>query len=158
MAAKKKLLLERKPTTPIHTEGFLSWPGGVVCTMERPWIENSDGSKGGKPYKSCVPAGVYKLVPHRRGKDGKKVVALINEELGVFYLKDDMLAAGKGGRFLILIHIANWVKDIVGCIGPGRWKSDSAKGRMVSSSGPAMKMIMSYIGNGPAEIEIVWIV
>lgn len=155
----KKLLLERKPTTPTHTEGFCSWPGGVVCTMERPWIQG--GSPGGKPYESCVPAGVYQLRFHmrRKGRKRVKVVALVNEDLGVYYLEDDMIAAGpQVGRFLILIHIANWVKDIVGCIAPGRWKSDSAKGRMVSSSGAAMKMIMDYIGDGPAEIEIRWIV
>lgn len=150
----KKLLLERLPGKPTHTEGFLSWPGGVVCTIERPWIPT--GKPGGRPYKSCIPPGVYKLRFHMRSKGSKrvKVVALVNEDLGVFYLEEDMVAAGKGGRFLILIHIANWVEDVVGCIAPGRWKSNSTKGRMVSSSGAAMKMIMDYIGKGPAEIEI----
>jgi hypothetical protein len=150
----KKLLLERKPTTPTHTEGFLSWPGGVVCTIERPWIE--DGNPGGKANESCVPAGVYSLRPHTRG-DGKKVVALVNSDLGVYYLEDDMLMEGKGGRFLILIHIANWVKDIIGCVGPGLWKTDSTQGRMVKSSAKAMKKIMDYISGDEAEIEIRWI-
>lgn len=153
---KKKLLLERLPTTPTHTEGFCSWPGGVICTIERPWID--DGTPGGKPYESCIPAGVYQLKPHTRiRKNGKKqeVVALVNPDLGVYYLEDDMPA--EGGRFLILMHIANWVKNIVGCIGPGIWKTDSTHGRMVKSSGAAMKKIMDYIDGDEAEIEIRWI-
>jgi len=150
----KHLLLERKPTTSTHTEGFLSWAGGVVCTIERPWID--DGTPGGKPYESCIPAGKYKLRPHKRGKDGKDVVALINPDLGVYYLEEDM--PEEGGRFLILMHIANWVKDIVGCIGPGLWKTDSAQGRMVKSSAVAMKKVMAYLNNDTAEIEIRWIV
>lgn len=145
----KNLLLERLPTTPKYTEGFLSWRGGIVATMERPWI--AANTPGGKPYESCVPAGVYKLRPHIRG-DGKEVVALVNPALGVYYLEDDM--PGEGGRFLILIHIANWVEDVVGCIGPGLWKQDSTKGRMVSSSKSAMKKIMEYIDGDEAEIEI----
>ena len=149
----KHLLVERLPTTPTHTEGFLSWAGSVVCTIERPWID--DGTPGGKPYESCVPAGVYKLRPHTR-QDGKKVVALINADLGVYYLEEDM--PQEGGRFLILLHIANWVKDVVGCIGPGLWKTDSTQGRMVKSSIPAMRKVMDYIDGDEAELEIRWIV
>lgn len=148
----KKLLLERLPTTPTHTEGFLSFAGAVLCTIERPWIEGD--TPGGKPFESCVPAGVYKLRAHTR-PDGKHVLALINESLGVYYLETDMPV--EGGRFLILIHIANWVHNVVGCIGPGWWKTDSAKGRMVKSSGSAMKKIMKYVGDDEAEIEIKWI-
>lgn len=149
----KHLLIERLPTTPTHTEGFLSWKGGLGATIERPWID--DGTPGGKPRESCVPAGVYKLRPHTR-PDGKKVVALVNPDLGVYYLEDDLPA--EGGRFLILIHIANWVKDIVGCIGPGIWKTDSTQGRMVKSSKAAMKKVMDYIDGDEAELEIRWIV
>ena len=150
----KRLLLVRLPTTPTYTEGFLSWAGGVMCTIERPWIP-ADGTRlGGKPFESCVPSGIYKLRGHRR-PDGKKVVALVAENLGVYYLEEDMPA--EGGRFLILIHIANWVHNVVGCIGPGLYKQDSTQGRMVVSSGSAMNQIMTYIGNDGAELDIRWI-
>jgi Family of unknown function (DUF5675) len=157
----KRLLLERLPTTADHTEGFLSWAGEVVCTIERPWIEDPDGNLGGKPNESCVPAGVYELRPYTRSRDGKHVVALVNEKLGVYFSKADMLAAGKGGRFKILIHIANWVKDIIGCIGPGIYKADTSlsSGRMVAKSTDAMKLIMAYVEKYDLdEIEIRWIV
>lgn len=149
----KRLLLERLPTTPTHTEGFLSWEGGVVCTIERPWID--DGTPGGKPFESCIPSGVYKLRGHQR-PNGSRVVALTNEDLGVYYREEEVSSAG--GRYLILIHVANWVDNIVGCIGPGLYKKDSDRGRMVVSSGAAMKRIMSYIGDSDdAIIEIRWI-
>ncbi len=155
----KKLLLERLPTTADHTEGFLSWNGEVLCTIERPWIEDPAGKLGGKPNESCVPAGTYKLVPYTRSRDGKQVVALVNESLGVYFTKADMDAAGKGGRFKILIHIANWVKDIIGCIGPGIYKADTSlsSGRMVAKSTDAMKQVMAFINGDEAEIEIKWI-
>jgi len=147
----KYLLLERLPTTETHTEGFLSFEGSLLATIERPWI---DEGPGGKPRESCVPDGTYELIPHTR-PNGDDVVALVNEDLGVYYLKEAL--PDEGGRFLILFHIANWVENIIGCIGPGLWKTDSDKGAMVKSSRVAMKRIMDYIDGDDAELEIRWI-
>lgn len=149
----KQLLLERPKGLATNTEtpGFLSFAGSLLATIERPWIE---GYPGGKPYESCVPAGTYDLRLHARSS-GAVVVALVNEDLGVYYLEKDMPA--EGGRFLILMHIANWVKNVVGCIGPGLWKTDSAKDPMVKSSRLAMKRIMDYIDGDDAQLEIRWI-
>ena len=149
----KHLLLERKPTTHFETEGFLSFERTMLATIEKPWIED-DKSPGGKPYESCVPDGKYELILHTR-PDGKKVVALINEALGVYYVEEDV--PEKGGRFLILIHIANWQEEVVGCIGPGTGKAQSSKGPMVTSSKTAMTQIMNYIDGDSAELEIRWI-
>lgn len=149
----KRLILERKPTTPTHTEGFLTLSGvGICATIERPYID--DGSPGGKPFASCVPSGVFDLIPHTRG-DGAKVVALVNPALGVHYLDDDRPA--EGGRYLILIHVGNWAHDVVGCIAPGLYHADNSQGRMVSSSKKAMRRIMDFINEGEAQIEIRWI-
>ena len=63
----------------------------------------------------------------------------------------------EGGRFLILMHIANWSHNVEGCIGPGIWKTDSDDGPMVKSSKAAMKKIMDYIDGDDAELEIRWI-
>lgn len=153
----KHLTLDRKPTTATETEGFLTMPGqggGVLATIERPWIDRDDGVPGGKPYESCVPAGKYKLIPHTR-PDGAEVVALVNEDLGVYYLEEHM--PDEGGRFLILCHVANWPFNVVGCIGPGLYHNDSSQGRMVSSSGKAMRRLMRYIDGDDATLEIRWI-
>ncbi len=149
----KRLILERKASTPTETEGFLTLPGGgVLATIERPWIEA--GTPGGKPFASCVPAGVYDLIPHTRG-NGAEVVALVNEFLGVYYLDDDV--PDSGGRYLILMHVANWAHDVVGCIGPGLYHADNNQGRMVASSGKAMRRVMNFINGEQAQLEIRWL-
>ncbi len=149
----KHILVERQPSGEAETQGFMSWPGTVVATIEQEWREDPN-RLGGESNNSCVPAGSYKLIPHAR-RDGKVVVALVNHDLGVYYLEEDLPA--EGGRFLILCHIANWSHDVVGCIGPGIWKTDSNQGPMVKSSAVAMKKLMAYIDGDEAELEIRWI-
>lgn len=152
----KKLLLERikSDENDVETEGFLSFPGAVLATIEQEWRRDPSRS-GGESNNSCVPVGTYQLRPHTR-PDGKNVVALINEDLGVFYLQEDL--PPEGGRYLILMHIANWSKDVVGCIGPGLGKANSDDGPMVTSSTAAMKKVMDYIDGDDAILEIRWII
>lgn len=153
----RNLLLERRPTTATETEAFLSFGDGptgeILATIERPWIPYD--TPGGKPFESCVPDGVYDLIPHAR-PDGKQVVALVNPSLGVYYQKEDR--PNGVGRYLILIHIGNWVTDIVGCIAPGLSFGASSRGRMVKSSANAMRRIMDYIDGDDAQLTIRWIV
>ena len=134
----KRIVLERHPSQLEHTEGFMLFDKEILATIEQEWRPHSDGDPGGESNNSCVPAGKYHLIPHTR-PDGKKVVALVNEDLGVYYLAEHR-PHGKG-RFLILIHIGNWVKDIVGCIAPGLSKGNSDQGRMVQSSTAAMSRL-----------------
>lgn len=148
----KHLLLERKRSSYTETQGFLSFKGSLLASIERPWIEHT--VDGGKPYESCVPVGRYDLRPHKR-PNGDDVVALVNPDHGVYYLEDDL--PQQGGRFLILIHVANYKKDVVGCIGPGLWKDDSQFGPMVKSSRVAMTRVMDYIDGQEAQLEIRWI-
>ncbi len=146
------------PTTATETQGFLSFGNEVLLTIERPWIPTD--TPGGKPNESCCPDGRYKLIPHQRpdkddGTPGDHVVALVNESLGVYYLADDR--PDGVGRYLILAHIANWVHNVIGCIGPGLSKGPSAQGPMVKSSRAAMSRLMDYIDGDDAELEIRWI-
>ncbi len=149
----KHILLERQPSGVAETQAFMTWPGVTLCTIEQEWREDPD-RPGGESNNSCVPAGKYRLIPHTR-PDGKEVVALINEDLGVYYLESDR--PPEGGRYLILLHIANWSHNVVGCIGPGLGKADS-NGPMVTSSKAAMKKLMDYIDGDDAELEIRWII
>ncbi len=149
----KHILLERQPSGLAETQGFMSWPGTLLATIEQEWREDPD-RPGGESNNSCVPAGKYRLIPHTR-PDGREVVALINEDLGVYYLAGDRPA--EGGRYLILCHIANWSKNVIGCIGPGIGKADSDEGPMVTSSKSAMEKLMDYIDGDDAELEIRWI-
>jgi hypothetical protein len=131
-----------------ETEGVLDLPDHDLATIERPWVPVN--APGGKPFASCVPDGKYQLDPWIRGSDGSEVYILSNPELGVYKLEEDM--PNGVGRFLILLHIANYVRNVVGCIGPGiarailRDKKTGTYERAVSSSGEAMRILRRYLG------------
>ena len=108
-----------------------------IHTLERPWIA---GLPGGMPFESCVPDGEYELIPHTR-PNGDRVFALRNPDCGVYYT--DQERAGRDGRYLILIHSANWVEQVVGCIAPGLVRTIANNKRMVRSSRQAVSRIMA---------------
>lgn len=104
----------------------------VLHTIERPLIEGPKW-RGGKPFASCVPFGLYKLIPHSSSKYGN-VWALVNPELGVYHYKAERMQ--ETDRYGILIHAANWVRQLSGCIavGLGASYSISLNEYMVSNS------------------------
>lgn len=134
-----QLTLERYCYSETETEGRLYLPGyeDFLYTLERPWIE---GPAGGLPFESCVPDGRYELVPHSR-PNGDQVYALRNPDLGVFYTREER--GTRPGRYLILLHSANWVEQIIGCIAPGLARTIAENKRMVRSSRAAMALIMA---------------
>ena len=109
----------------------------LAHTIERPWIKGPD--LGGLSNKSCVPDGIYLLIPYTRTKDGSKVVALVNEELGVYFMKADR--PEPKGRFKCLIHAGNYVEDIIGCVAPGAGRTIHKNRRMVISSRSTMSKL-----------------
>lgn len=144
---KKTLHIEREPSTEVETMGRLSYSNNgarmMLYSVEQEWRPTAPG---GEPNNSCVPAGTYKLIPHLH--HGRKVVALVNPGLGVYY--EDLDRPNGVGRFMILIHAGNTHQDVVGCISPGTGRSN----QMVTHSRDAMRMIMEYIGDDEAEIII----
>jgi hypothetical protein len=109
----------------------------LAHTIERPWIKGPDF--GGLSNESCVPDGIYQLVPYTRNKDGSKVVALINIKLGVYFAKKDR--PEPKGRFKCLIHAGNYLEDIIGCIAPGAGRTIHKNRRMVTSSRATMQRL-----------------
>lgn len=76
----------------------------VCCVVERPWLNN-------QPSKSCVPEGNYNLIPHESPKFGR-CYALSADSLGVTIF-------GPSLRTHVLIHKANRVSELLGCLAPG---------------------------------------
>ena len=112
----KLLDLERIAYMERHTIGRIVHPElPAIYTLERPWIPNPAG-KGGTLTVSCVPDGRYVLRPHSTDKF-PNVWALTNEGAGVYYQERPVGQAW--GRTAILIHAANQVSDVIGCIGVG---------------------------------------
>jgi hypothetical protein len=106
----------------------------VAQTMERPWIP-MPGARGGLSGKSCVPAGIYRLERHN-SEAHPNTWALVNPELDVVHWED---RDRSHLRCLVLIHVANYARELRGCIAPGFGRSvDDSGAHMVTRSKLAM--------------------
>ncbi len=115
------------------TLGWIHYKGLKLATIERPWISTPD-HRGGKNRESCVPDGEYALRHHHTEKF-PNTYALTNPDLDVYYQP----GSGRPGRYAILIHVGNYVKDVIGCIAVGERHVSQVGGmRMVTSSSAAM--------------------
>lgn len=90
------IILQRRPSTPNGMQGEMRRNGSHLCfTMERPWLNN-------KPMVSAIPAGVY---PVKRYSSQRFPAAFSIE--------------GVHGRANILIHNANIMTELEGCVAVG---------------------------------------
>ena len=106
------LFLYRTAYLPFGTYGMLQVPDGFDClTVGQPW-------RGNAPFVSCVPNGVYDLVPHA-GSKGKGIYALVNKDLGVFHQPGDR--ENDDQRFACLLgDKANHPDQLQGCEAVGQ--------------------------------------
>lgn len=87
------------------TFGKITHKGEFIChTVEKPWLSN-------QPSISCIPPGDYRL-KHYSSTKHPSSFSLENENLGVSLYGDTI-------RTAILIHIANFEHELLGCIAPG---------------------------------------
>lgn len=112
------LLLQREKNegSDACTPGKLLLPtnGVQLFSLELPWVFDA-AHPGGHPNVSCVPPGVFDLVLHDTFKHPKSF-ALVNPALGVIHEPD---AAYPTARVACLLHIANEISELEGCIGLG---------------------------------------
>lgn len=106
------LVLLRDTALPTCTLGVLSVEAQTFQTLECPWVP---GPPGGTPGVSCVPVGTYQLIQHDTEAHPRSF-ALVNPDLHVYHLQ---VPAGLPGRATCLIHIANYVSELRGCIALG---------------------------------------
>lgn len=124
-----------------------------VCdTIERPWIP-SPLSLGGSKGESCVPPGLYQLKRHN-SEAHPNTFALENSDLDVLHFEDRKRPYA---RALVLIHAANYARELRGCIAPGMRRTLTPDGsRMVTSSRLAMlelKRLVPWIQGHTLEIR-----
>lgn len=125
--------LVRFAYTEDFTLGWLTVGTLKLATIERPWIP-SPHHKGGLNRESCVPDGAYTLRRHS-GPDFQDVFGLENPALDVNYA--ELPRAEQSGRWAILIHQGNWVRNVVGCIAVGlahRMLPDPRRGNQPSQA------------------------
>ena len=101
------------------TLGTMRLAEQLFQTLERPWLP---GPAGGTPGRSCIPAGMYRLEKHDTEAHPRSF-ALVNEALSVYHYA---VPTGKQGRTACLIHIANQVIELRGCIALGMDRYDGA--------------------------------
>lgn len=148
------MILRRSTGDPLRTTGILQMPasGVVFATIERPWIENPNGP-GGKSRESCVPPGLYTVIPHH-SVHFPNTYALVNHKLGVYYQPDDVPEGQKWGRTAILIHVANRVRDVIGCIGIGLEHGKLESEPAVLKSTLAMRQLDTMLNRQKHQLEI----
>lgn len=138
------------------TLGSLSADGLELVTLERPWIADPDSPAGlaGQPFVSCVPDGEYVLRPHVSEKYGtdRFVYSLENKALGVYYT-DAIPPGQKYGREAVLIHPANYVRQLEGCIAVGLHHNYTVE-PTVQESDRAMRMLRATLGKAVHRLVI----
>lgn len=101
-----------------------------IFTLENPWLDN-------KPYKSCIPVGVYECRPHNSPKFGE-VYIVENVE----------------GRTHILFHAGNRAKDTYGCILLGSTMGYDNE-PFIGASKAALKRFKTIIGDEAFKLIIL---
>lgn len=120
------------------TLGFFSIEGKkdpIWYTIERPWLDN-------QKFVSCIPEGIYQVKPF----DGNKY-------------KDVWEIMDVPNRSAILIHQANWARQLEGCIAPGvaggyiRDPKTEEMAKAVRESRHAMQQMKNVLGY-PSEFQL----
>lgn len=106
-----------------------------VFTVEQPW-------RGNRPFESCVPEGVYQLVPVTSPRWGR-TFALVNPANRVFASHADI--EQDGDRWACLLHAANRASELAGCIAPGEREGGLGSDWAVIRSGPTLNKLLDYI-------------
>ncbi|HEG4440073.1 DUF5675 family protein [Vibrio gazogenes] len=111
----------------------------MLKAIERPWKNNAPGI-------SCIPEGTYDLIPHNSPKFGS-CYALEAPELGVTIF-------GPSLRTHILIHPANRVSELEGCIALGSDFGVVSNEWAVVSSRNAIDYFMAHLAGERAKLVI----
>lgn len=151
-----KLLLVRDYKGADCNQGKLSFSTPaedfLADTIERPWIP-SPVCRGGLKSRSCVPPGIYRLERHNT-EAHPHTWALVNPLLDVVHVGDD---TDERIRTNVLIHIANYAREVKACIGIGQSRGHDEHGyRSVVASRLAMielQRLLPYTNEHTLEIR-----
>lgn len=104
------IVIQRDSLGPIAATGKLTIGELTVNTLEDEWA-------GNKPFKSCIPAGEYRLVPHQSDKYGR-IWAMVNPDLDVYHQPADIPKEklGKARFACLFVHSGNTDDDVEGCV------------------------------------------
>ena len=135
------LQLIRDVATQSYTYGRLTLGGLVLQTLELPW-RPQPGQVCGRPDRSCVPAGTYSLALHDSHRH-PRTWALVNPALGIYHEPADV-PRDCFARVACLLHVANFVDQLEGCVGLGNAR-ETAQPPAVWQSGAAMRALQGAL-------------
>ena len=98
--------------------------------IEPPWMNNT-------PFKSCIPAGVYRAKLSYYNAGGYQAYELLNVE----------------GRTDILIHAANKASQLAGCLAPGEYIDQMDNEVAVTNSRNTLRDLHAYL-DGAVELIV----
>ncbi len=128
-----RLKITRHPSGSKSTLGFLNLEcdtSFLLYTLELPWKNNEQ-------RVSCIPCGLYDLEFRNSPKYG-----------------DHILVKDVPGRSYILFHVANYPKDIKGCIGTGLTQQKDFVGQSLKAHHKLMNRILPELKAGKCKLEI----
>lgn len=153
--------LVRDQCSPAGTLGYIDLPTSRrIFTLERPWVPAPpfasnllDPPPCGRKGVSCIPPGVYTLVPHDTDAH-PDTFALVNPDLWVYHYDSDVPTWRKGkARTAVLIHPANFVEELRGCIAPGLGRAATGAPTVLSSR-HAFNLLRPFLADAK-QLEIV---
>lgn len=130
----ERVILNRFNESRHQVLGEIMYSGKILCkTLELPWKNNERG-------KSCIPFGEYTVIRRTSPKYGEH-----------FHILD------VPGRQWILIHQANYVSQLLGCIAVGKAHKDiNGDGKKdVTSSKDTMQMLLQTLPKYAFKLEII---
>lgn len=135
------ITLLRDVQSSVLTYGVMTVDHLTVQTIERPWLPDN-AHKGGQNGLSCVPVGTYQLMLHD-SEMHPQTWALVNHDLGIYHWPNEIPTTG--GRSTILIHPANFVHELLGCIAPGMTRGFAGGLAMVAQSRVAFAQLKAIV-------------
>ena len=111
----RRIILTRYAYFPDATLGMITGTsdGEIISptlyTIEREWKFN-------RRFVSCIPPGVYNLVPHN-GTKYKDTFALVSEENRIYQTEAECTRSTD--RYAIVLHPGSYASNFDGCIGSG---------------------------------------
>lgn len=121
--------------------------GTEFALVEQNWIKNPNGAIGGYPFYSCVPDGMYQLLPWVSPTKGA-VYLIYNPKLGVHKLPEHHKIDYE--RDLCLWHVGNYAHDVEGCGAIGLDRAEAWHG--VVRSRKALALLNEKLGRETTHI------
>ena len=142
----KTLRIKRNiPQSPHATTSTIMGDGlRALNGLEPPWRDNL-------PFKSCVPAGIYTMLPFDSPSHGA-VYIFVGGTVVMF--EDQLPLSLHAVRYLVEMHGANYPHEIVGCVAPGMEVGTQDNMPAVWNSQKALSQIKDW-GNYPDPLQCI---